>query len=414
MSSLFRPEALANKTDNLFGKAYLNIPISYSLFTYFLVLVTFVIIAMLYLGNYARKETVIGVLVPDKGLIRLSAPRGANVSALAVSANASIDVGSPLLTLTSQTQLTTGQNLTAQQINLLDDQIQSLTEQLENEHRLSQQNQLRQQTAISEDKSKIWQLSNQLTVSQKLVMLKQRQFKRSTKLAQEGYLTDSEKSDSYQQLLLQQQSHEDNKRQLMIQKSNLAQMKHNYKTLPLLLKQRLNLLRNQQSNLQSQLAQLRAQGAEQLTSPVKGRISTMLVHQGEQVSPGQLLMTIIPDGAKLEAELYLPSRASGFIKEGQQVRLRYQAFPYQRYGIFSGQVSNVSKAILSPGEFSASVSLTEAVYKVRVSLDKQSIVAFGGEHLLQPGMQLEADIVLDTMSLLDWLMMPIYAIKGKW
>lgn len=125
MPSLFRSEVLTNKADSLFGKAYLKIPISYSLFTAFLVLVTFAILSMLYFSNYSRKETVIGVLVPDKGLVRITAPRAANIHALPVSSEDSVNLGEHLLTLTSQTQLATGQGLTEQQIALLNTPIKA-------------------------------------------------------------------------------------------------------------------------------------------------------------------------------------------------------------------------------------------------------------------------------------------------
>ncbi|MDP2562786.1 HlyD family secretion protein [Psychrobium sp. 1_MG-2023] len=412
--TLFRSEVLTNKADNLFGKAYLKIPISYSLFTVFLVFVTFAILSMLYFSNYSRKETVIGVLVPDKGLIRITAPRAANIHTLPVSSEESVNLGQHLLTLTSQTQLATGQGLTEQQIALLNTQIKSLTEQLNSEQQLSKERQLRQKEAIGEENNKIWQLSSQLTVSRELVVLKQQQFNRATKLAQNGHLTNSEKNNSYQEFLLQKQSHEEIKRQLMQQKSNVAQMKHEAKTLPFLLEKKLASLNNQITTQRSQLLQMRSQGAELIKSPIKGNISSILVNQGEQVTARQLLMTLIPENSLLEAELYIPSRASGFIQKGQQVRLRYQAFPYQRYGIFSGQVINISKTIFSPNELNVSVPLNEAVYKVKVALANHTIEAFGENHSLQPGMQLEADIVLDTMSLFDWLMMPIYAVKGTW
>ena len=68
---------------------------------------------------------------------------------------------------------------------------------------------------------------------------------------------------------------------------------------------------------------------------------------------------------------------------------------------------------LAPNELKALLIVPEAVYRVRVKLDKQSVVGFGTDNSLQPGMSLEADIILDSMSLFDWMLMPIYAIKGR-
>ncbi len=414
MSSLFRPEALANKSNNLFGKAYLSIPMSYSIYTLVLFVITVMILIGVYYGNYARKETVKGVLVPTKGLIRIVASRHGQVSQLPITTDAQVKKEDTLLRLTSLTHLTTGESVLNQQAELLQNQIKALIKQEKIEKKLFIANKQKQQEAIKEYKSKIWQISKQLNVSAELVTLKNNQYKKAIKLETKGYLTEAEKNNSYQNLLVQQQQHEDSKRRLMNEKSTLHQLEHELNKLPLLLNQRMADLQRQQSNFKNQLVQLNAQKAEQLLAPVNGEISTLLVHLGEQVRSGQLLLTLVPEGSLLEAELYLPNRAAGFIHTGQQVRLRYQAFSYQRYGIFSGKVTQISKTILTPSDFSASIPLTEAVYKVKVELAQQSINAFGNEHKLQAGMQLEADIVLDTMSLFDWFMMPIHAIKGKW
>ena len=61
-------------------------------------------------------------------------------------------------------------------------------------------------------------------------------------------------------------------------------------------------------------------------------------------------MTLLPDGASLLAELFVPSRAIGFVEPGQRVRLMVDAFPYQRFGTLGGRVETVSQAVLSPNE----------------------------------------------------------------
>ena len=61
-------------------------------------------------------------------------------------------------------------------------------------------------------------------------------------------------------------------------------------------------------------------------------------------------MTLVPAGARLEARLYGPSRAIGFVRPGQRVLLRYEAFPHQKFGQYEGVVRSVSRSTVGPAE----------------------------------------------------------------
>lgn len=413
MSSLFRKEALDHKADSRFGQALVHIPRSYSLFILFLVGVTSIFVIMLIYGDYARKETVSGVLVPSQGLTRIYAPRSGVIANLYATNGTQLKQNQQLLTLSSQTHLKSGKSLNQLQQKLIAEQLVLLDSQIEDEVNLSHREGVRQQAAINEHNSAIWQLRNQLKVEQKLVDLKQSQFQHATELANKKYMTDAAKNEAYQLLLQQQQSLENNKRILLAKQSELNQLTHDLSQFPLVLNKRTALLKSQRAQLRAQLSQVSAQGAEQLKATEKSKVTAIQVQEGDQVIAGQFLMALLPADAQLEAELFLPNRAAGFVKQGQEVRIRFQAFPYQRYGIHGGTVIETSEIILKPTEVDSSINIVEAVYKVRVKLDHQTIKAFGDESALQSGMQLEADIVLDTMSLLDWIMMPLLAVKGS-
>ena len=115
----------------------------------------------------------------------------------------------------------------------------------------------------------------------------------------------------------------------------------------------------------------------------------------------------------LYAELYLPSRAIGFVNEGQKVMLRYDAFPYQRYGLYEGTVSSIASAVINPNEASNLIQSQEPVYKVNVELKEQFVTAYNKKMPLQSGMSVNADIILGERSLAEWLLEPIYSLRGK-
>jgi membrane fusion protein len=80
-------------------------------------------------------------------------------------------------------------------------------------------------------------------------------------------------------------------------------------------------------------------------------------------------------------------------------------------------VANISRSAVSPGELPpqlAGLAGPDPVYLITVTLARQTIAAYGRQVELQPGMQLEADIALETRRLYEWLLDPLYTVTGKW
>ena len=135
------------------------------------------------------------------------------------------------------------------------------------------------------------------------------------------------------------------------------------------------------------------------------------------------LLSIVPAGSKLEAHLFSPSRAIGFVRPSQRVLLRYQAFPYQKFGHHAGVVASVSRSAISPGELpqqlsaladlSGEAGASEPVYRITVDLASQAVVAYGEPVRLQPGMQLEAHVHIESRRLIEWVLDPLFTLTGK-
>jgi membrane fusion protein len=130
-------------------------------------------------------------------------------------------------------------------------------------------------------------------------------------------------------------------------------------------------------------------------------------------------MTLVPAGARLEARLYGPSRAIGFVRPGQRVRLRYEAFPHQKFGQYEGVVKSVSRSTVGLAELGGDgaplpgLTPGEPVYRVTVELATQAATAYGEAVPLQPGMQLEADVLIDSRRLYQWVLDPLNSLRGR-
>jgi membrane fusion protein len=200
----------------------------------------------------------------------------------------------------------------------------------------------------------------------------------------------------------------DTQQQLSTLQSQLAQ-------LPFDTAAKANQLRGQLAQLDAQLAQSEAERGTVLRAPRAGVVSTLLVKTGQNVASGQPLLSILPADSELEAQLLVPSSAIGFITRGDRVVLRYQAYPYQKFGQEYGNVVQVSRSALSPAETASLLgqNIATPLYRVLVKLDHQSIAAYGKTESLKPGMALSADILLDRRSLWQWVFEPLYGLRQQ-
>ena len=153
-------------------------------------------------------------------------------------------------------------------------------------------------------------------------------------------------------------------------------------------------LRNRQ-----QLHEMKSREGIGIPSPTDGTVSAIAVAHGEPVVAGQFLASIVPSDTPLAVHLRADSRAIGAIAIGDNVLIRYDAFPYQRYGQFSGSVSSVSRSAMEKDSHDQEGG---DYFRVVVTL-AQTTSGAGAPVTILPGMTLEADILGETRSLLGWI-----------
>jgi membrane fusion protein len=125
------------------------------------------------------------------------------------------------------------------------------------------------------------------------------------------------------------------------------------------------------------------------------------------VTAQAMLANLVPSGAVLQAHLFAPSSAMGFVRPEQPVLLRYDAYPYQKFGHQTGHVLQVSRTPMPAG------ASGEPMYRITVALDRQAVAAYGQAQALSPGMQLEADVLLDRRRLIEWIFEPVLSLTGR-
>lgn len=172
------------------------------------------------------------------------------------------------------------------------------------------------------------------------------------------------------------------------------------------------------SDIQRQIVQAHEAAVAVINARVDGTVDGIRVTVGQRVSPGQSLVSLLPDKAQLLAELYVNSQAVGFVRPGQKVLLKYAAYPYQRFGLYEGEVVEVTKApLVERGSYMAGGHAAMGgapvprvggdVYRIRVRPRRDFIIAYGQHEKITPGMAVEADIAIDKRRLYQWLIDPV-------
>jgi membrane fusion protein len=228
-----------------------------------------------------------------------------------------------------------------------------------------------------------------------------------------GYATDADYKKRLEVNLEQQQNLAALEQQRVSRSNQLTELRFTLDQLPVAMAEQRQVLHNQLADIEQRIAEIDGRRAYIVRSPVTGRVSTLQAAAGRSVEPRQLQMSILPDGSSLQAELFVPSRAIGFVRPGQSVRILYDAFPYQRFGTQDGHIVRIAKTILTEADVASSVALSEPAYKVTVAIDHQDIPAYGERRPLQADMQLKADIILDRRPLMTWLLDPLLSIRTQ-
>jgi membrane fusion protein len=159
------------------------------------------------------------------------------------------------------------------------------------------------------------------------------------------------------------------------------------------------------SQLQVQQRELSQQALVTLRAPVAGRVGTLLVAVGMPVEPGRPVLSLLPESGRLIAQLFVPSRAAGQLRDGQQLQLVYDAFPQSIHGSFPARIASVSAATVDPREYLVPFDIPEPVYLVLAQLDSAAAAQVPGT--LRAGMQFSAQVQTGRESLLSRMTAPL-------
>ncbi|WP_438423799.1 HlyD family secretion protein [Aquimarina macrocephali] len=412
-SSLFRKEAIQSNTQRLLGDVLLIRPMSFWIFTGAITLIVIIVGFFLAFGTFARREMVTGYLVPDKGLVRVYAPFNGIIDQKHSTDGQEVSKGQNLLEVTTERGTKDSVSINQQLITRLEEQKINLEQRIVDETLVLDSEGSRLSVILANHKNEYYQINQQLQSQKEQVQLAKKQWDTYKKLRVKGLVSEDDLSSKRSIYFSARASLNATKRLQINKKTEIANIRKQQEQSPLRKSTRLKELQNQLAQKEERLIELKNSHSYMVKAPVNGRITSTQVNIGQNVSSAVPILTIIPENTTLYAELFLPSRAIGFIKKNQRVLLRYDAFPYQRYGLYQGKIVQIAEAVIGPNEVTIPIPMQEPVYRIKVALDVQTINAYGKKMPLQSGMSVAADIILEERSLGQWLLEPIYSLKGK-
>ena len=413
MDSLFRKEVLEHKRHRLEGAVSLIQPPIFRRLTVLILTVVIVSLIFLSLGQYTRKERVSGVIEPDAGLLRVEASQSGLISEVLVSEGQLVQAGEPLLRIASAKHSSQELELNQALLNQYQFQLSSLERQITQQ--LAQDTldleQLNLQKVALEQR--LSELDSQASTFKQRLMLNQQMVEQVGTLKGTGYISELELQRQRDTLLSLQQQASSIKSERVSLVSQLHQLEKQIEQRPLQQQTRIAQLESQSADLKMQLSSVEQQRLGELRAPKTGIISGLIAKVGKTVSVGQNLLSVLPENSEMQAVVYVPTSAFGFVDVGQNARLRYHAFPYEKFGVYDGVIKEISNSVILPEEAATPGVLSEPAYRVVVALTEQDIQAYGKATPLRAGMRLDADIVIEERSLLRWLFDPVFSIKGQ-
>jgi membrane fusion protein len=295
----------------------------------------------------------------------------------------------------------------------LKQRVANLEVEKENVRLLAEQQKEQLRRRIDDLKKELSQADAEIRLQMTRVASAREDFQRTQQLVKDGFMSDTALAAKRNDQLDQQVKLETLRRSRAGIERDLRSAQSELPAVDLRARQQEDQLIRERGELQQNLVQEETRRETVIRAPMAGTVTNIAVARGQSLAADAPLATVLPAGSGLEARLLVPTRAVGFVQPGNAVVLRYEAFPFQRFGQYRGTVHNVSRTVWSPGEKVGPMTVREPVYRIDVELERQTVAAGGQEVPLRPGMLVNADILLEKRTVFEWIFEPVLELRGR-
>lgn len=410
---LFRQQAIDAQREKYLGEATIARPVPFWVFTAIAAAAAALIIIVAIWGQYTRRERVEGYLELDAGAARVLIQDTGRIVELLIKEGDEVTAGAPMAKISLDRSTQTASSTSGAVSEELA-QRKIILEKEQGQWRELGAQQVQQVKKRAVDlQTEIAQIDREIKLQEQRLGSAREQAKRFQQLSAEKFVSDIVARQKQDEATDQEIRLQALKRQRVTLDRDLSSAKMEEPSVMLKSRTEVEKVARQISEIQQSLTQEDARRETVIRAPVTGTVTNIAVNAGQSIAADTLLATVVPRGSGLHAELLVPTRAIGFITKGQEVALRYEAFPFERFGQYRGLVADISRTVWSPGEKIGPLAVREPVYRVAVKLDRQGVGAAGQEFPLRVGMLVNGDILLERRTLLEWMFEPVLQLRGR-
>ena len=412
-TKLFRQQAIDAQREKLLGEVSLARTVPMWGYTLLAVLFAASLVAFSIWGEYARRERVDGFLALDSGAARLLAPQAGTITEFLAKEGEEVAIGQPLIRLSFERVTATG--ITSGELvqREIGDRISGLEREQQQVRLLGRQQAESLRRKMEDLQRELAQSDLEIRAQQTRLASSRNEYQRAEDLFKDKFYSESKLIEFRNNVLDQQVKLEGLKRQRATVERELSSTRSELPLIDTKVGSQIDQVKRQMSELQQGSVQEAAKRENVIRAPIAGVFTNIAANSGEAVADEAPLAMVVPKGGGLHAQLLVPTRAIGFVQPGQAVVLRYDAFPFQRFGQYRGMVERVSSTVWSPGEKVGGMTVREPVYRVDVKLDAQSVMSGTQTLALRPGMSVNADILQEKRKVWEWVFEPILSLKER-
>ncbi|HSD68657.1 MAG TPA: HlyD family efflux transporter periplasmic adaptor subunit [Woeseiaceae bacterium] len=405
--ALFRTAAVEAAAGPQQGAALIAAPPGFWLTAVFLTASASALVALLVFGTYTQRETVSGYVAVSSGDLRIFPQAAGTVTGLKVSEGQSVAAGAPLFSLLASRNagMPTAANREILQAVTLERS--ALVSQAREQSLYFAAEDVRLKQLVQNMSARLSLLQQQEQLARQKSNILRRDLERARVIQTQGHLSRRELDALEIAALDSELQWRTASLQLVALEAERQDASARLAQLSSLQGTRLAEIAEASSQLAQRETAVRATVLQTVVAPVAGRISALHVSEGQTVLADTLALSLLPATAQFHAELLVPARSVGMLEESARVQLRFDSYPFEKYGVHGATVERIARSLLLPGDARLPVAIAEPVYRVRATLDRQHVEVDGSRRALTAGITLKADILVSERTLLEWILAPV-------
>lgn len=420
-AGLFRMEAINAGKEQIFGSVIiatpLNMKICATISSFLLVIILFFISTY----TYTSRTVISGYLTPDKGLSKIYPSQYGIIRKSFVTEGTRIKEGDTLFILSSERHTVNSEQASTQekvsheikrQVSSLQREREAIKRQYASELVTAEQNLVRVDASIRK-------LNSQKRNLQQVVAITKQRLDKYNEIYNENYISLEQKERVREEYIEKKSRLEELEREIINAQQEKTTRQQQITKLKYSTDSDIERTRRELARLEQDLLENETRREITITAPVSGTVTAINAWEGKYTDGNKALASIIPDGSRLVAWLYAPGSAIGFIRPDSKILLRYQSWPWEKFGQYPATITSISRSTFTLSELadelspSGDLSKEASFYRVIAEPLSEEVNAYGQTYALRSGARLEASILLEKRTLLEWMFEPILALKNN-